>query len=585
MEVIIAGCVGVAWFLLGKKFMSGDYVSRGNSGFDIYYPPLAKDGGRRWGTVIKSGSRGNLKILSGYSYVRYFAFVILLLPIFVFRDYTPANELKYISIAEEALKNNNWFAFYNHGEVYADKPPLFFWLIMLSRILTGGCRIWMIGLFSLLPAAGILAIMDKWLKDTGTGHSPAVSNILLITTVLFTGGMLVLRMDMLMTFFIVLSLYTFFNIYRDEHAECEKWLLPVYIFLAVFSKGPMGFIVPVTSIIAFLAVKKQIKTLGRYFGWKQIGILLGLCGAWFLMIYLEGGREYLDNILFKQTIGRGINSFHHKEPLWFYVPRMAWTFAPWTLLYLVLLWRGVRNKTFNTDIKKFFATVVTVNVAVLSLISAKLDIYMLPIYPFAVYLCSILLYESPKALVVKTGIAVPAVMAMLALPVLAAVEKRLPFDMHNILIYIGVAVFSAAGAVSIQMLLKNKLTNAVASIGFGMLSMLFVSSFTLPGFTRYIGFGEMAKAAREAAAAVGVDRYAYYKFPTAQNIDVYLGHELERINSVARLDSLDRLPQKTILFVRYTEIRREDDFKDWLGSREPGWTTGKYSWYMLGNKD
>ena len=46
-------------------------------------------------------------------------------PVLLFRDFSPANELRYLSIADEALADGHWFAFSNHGEPYADKPPLY----------------------------------------------------------------------------------------------------------------------------------------------------------------------------------------------------------------------------------------------------------------------------------------------------------------------------------------------------------------------------------------------------------------------------------------------------------------------------
>ena len=67
-----------------------------------------------------------------------FLFVfIALLPILLLRDFTPANELKYLSIAEEAIENGHIFAFYNHGVPYADKPPLYLWIVMLGKVLWG----------------------------------------------------------------------------------------------------------------------------------------------------------------------------------------------------------------------------------------------------------------------------------------------------------------------------------------------------------------------------------------------------------------------------------------------------------------
>ena len=67
----------------------------------------------------------------------YIGICLALLPILLFRDYTPDNELRYLSIADEALRNGTFFTFTNHGIPYADKPPLYFWLIMFGKFLFG----------------------------------------------------------------------------------------------------------------------------------------------------------------------------------------------------------------------------------------------------------------------------------------------------------------------------------------------------------------------------------------------------------------------------------------------------------------
>ncbi|MFT3738650.1 MAG: hypothetical protein QM786_07810 [Breznakibacter sp.] len=525
------------------------------------------------------------QLLNPDSPFRYLVYLVLLFPVFIFRDYTPDNELKYISIAGEALKNHTWFTFYNHGEIYADKPPLFFWLIMASRLLTGSYPMWLIGLFSLLPAIGILAVMDRWFRNSGINHNPAMSNLLLLTTAIFAGSALVVRMDMLMTLFIVLSLYTFFRIYKDEHMQMEKILLPVYIFLAIFSKGPMGFLIPVVSITAFLLVKKEIPSFGRYLGWKQWAVLAGLCTVWFLLVYLEGGSKYLSNILFKQTVGRGVNSFHHKEPLWYYFPRMLWSFAPWILLYIALIWKGIHRKILNTDTQKFFAVIVVANTILLSLVSSKLDIYLLPVYPFVVYLCSSLFPANSNSRGIKAVIGATAAFFTLGLPVFLLAEKHIPYNLSGIIPYFGASLLSIGGAMALAMLLRNRGESAVIYMGSSLLATLFVCAFALPRFNRSIGYREMAETAKEKAEAEQIKRYAYYKFRTAPNMDVFIGRPLEHIESVNQLDSLDKLPQKTILFVRTRDTRREKEFGEWVSARQTEWATDEYRWYILGNRN
>ncbi len=64
--------------------------------------------------------RKTLKI--SYDELGIFLFVLLaLFPMFLLRDFTPSNELRYLSIADEAIRDGHLFAFYDHGVQYADK--------------------------------------------------------------------------------------------------------------------------------------------------------------------------------------------------------------------------------------------------------------------------------------------------------------------------------------------------------------------------------------------------------------------------------------------------------------------------------
>lgn len=151
MEIAIAGCVGIIWYLLGRGLMYDGNVPAKANRHNRCRTSVAGAAFLRKRTDRQTNL---LRKVTASPYLRYLSYILLLLPVFIFRDYTPANELKYISIADEAIRNNTWFTFYNHGEVYADKPPLFFWLIMLARSIAGEYYIWIIGLFSLLPAMG-----------------------------------------------------------------------------------------------------------------------------------------------------------------------------------------------------------------------------------------------------------------------------------------------------------------------------------------------------------------------------------------------------------------------------------------------
>ncbi|MDD4247350.1 MAG: hypothetical protein PHO84_09390, partial [Dysgonamonadaceae bacterium] len=89
---------------------------------------------------------------------------IALLPIMIMRDFTPNNELRYLSIVDEALVNGDVFTFTNQGEIYADKPPLHFWLMMLGKVMLNGHRMWYLSMLSFIPALITLVTMTKWMR-------------------------------------------------------------------------------------------------------------------------------------------------------------------------------------------------------------------------------------------------------------------------------------------------------------------------------------------------------------------------------------------------------------------------------------
>lgn len=463
--------------------------------------------------------------------IRYIFIFVCFVPLFLFRDFTPNNELKYLSIADEALREGHLFTFWNHGTAYADKPPLYLWIIMLGKWLWGTHSLFFLGLFSILPALGITYIMDKWTA----GHLPAgirkSGQYMLMTSGLFTGAAIVLRMDMLMCLFIVLALYSFYKLYTGTAKPRERFLLPLYIFLAIFSKGPIGFIVPLCSIGVFLLVKKEIRHFSRYMGWRQWGLLLGLCLLWFGAVYAEGGKSYLHNLLFHQTINRAVDSFHHKAPFWYYFITIWYSLAPWTLFYAAIILIGLKKRIAETDLEKLFLTVIGTTFLLLSLFSSKLDIYMLPIFPFIAYLSFLLFPKIPHKYLYFT-IALPAIAFILTFPALLIAPHAMEFSfpLYSPL-SLAAFILTLGGTGSLIYLFKKRLLLSANMISGSILLAILTGSFAIPKLNPYIGFGNLARETEKISKLKQIDNYYFYQFRSGENIDSYLNREIKNCNS------------------------------------------------------
>ena len=119
---------------------------------------------------------------------------------------------------------------------------------MLGKWIFGNHYMWFLSLFSFIPALVIVGIMDKWVGNQLNTENRVSARMMLMTSGLFFGLALTLRMDMLMCMFITLSLYTFYKMRKGwGNKKLNTWLFPIYIFLAIFSKGPVGILVPLRS--------------------------------------------------------------------------------------------------------------------------------------------------------------------------------------------------------------------------------------------------------------------------------------------------------------------------------------------------
>lgn len=464
---------------------------------------------------------------------------VCLLPMMAMRDFTPSNELRYLSIADEAIANGHLFAFYNHGIPYADKPPLYFWIVMLCRLLFGHHSCLALSMFSLIPAFAIVGIMDRWvMKGKSAMNRMSVAGMTL-TCVMFLGTMVVLRMDMLMCLFIVLALWTFYRMYTGEGSRRQDSLtLPLWIFLALFTKGPVGLLMPPLAIAVFLAVKRDWKGFRKYLGLKTWGIIAALSAVWLTCVWLEGGLEYINNLLFKQTVGRAVNAFTHARPFWFYLVTILWCLAPYTLLLIGSFMASllpVRKAGAEkvSDLEILFLCTIISTAAMLSSFSSKLPIYLVPVLPFCVYLFPTVLDRIGERGWMRWSVGIFQILLLCAgiatllflsgsvtIPAAASLLDEYSFAREAPVVN-AVILLTLANAMGTWFLIKRKSVNIPALLlSAGLFLAAFSASAVLRDLNPYIGYGSICSRVPE-----GTDVATIF-LHRPENIDVYTGRQI-----------------------------------------------------------
>ena len=78
------------------------------------------------------------------------------------RDPWPADEPRFALIARDMVASGRWLVPLVGGDLYADKPPLYFWLMAFALKLTGSLR--------LAPLIWQQSCDSRWLPDAVLGR-------------------------------------------------------------------------------------------------------------------------------------------------------------------------------------------------------------------------------------------------------------------------------------------------------------------------------------------------------------------------------------------------------------------------------
>lgn len=467
----------------------------------------------------------------------YLIFILAAIPLLLLRDFTPDNELRYLSIADEALANGQLFAFTNHGIPYADKPPLYLWIVMLCRKIFGEHLMIAIGAVSLIPALITGLVMDNWTKRYLSPDLRTAALWMLFSTAYFFGLSVTLRMDMLMTLFIILALRSFYLYYKYPEVEHrQKILFPLWVFMAIFTKGPLGILIPLISTLFYLIWEKKLRMAGRLWGWRTWLILILLCCAWFAGVALDGGKDYLNNLLVHQTVDRAVNAFHHQRPFYYYGIAFWYVAAPWSLFLAASILRRSAAGGKWSDIERLFASVIICSLILLSAISSKVQVYLLPVLPVFIYLGALCLNRNgaswiekallfivllPLALLLPAGIALRYLNIPELMPIRNFIADTGIPDKALIFGSCGIAVLSVCAIVSLVYLFKrHHIAKSAAWLGFGVLAAVGICGFATDSLNPAIGYGAMA---RKADSTATPDAHIYtWRIRRAENIDVYM---------------------------------------------------------------
>ena len=309
------------------------------------------------------------------------------------RDLWDPDETRYALVAREMRESGNWILPHLDGSVYAEKPPLFFWLVNLSSLILGEDSGYVNRLPSALAGLACLLITLLFGERLFQLRIGFLSGLALATCFFFPQLSRWMMLDSLFTLLFLLTLLTFYRgVEREETRRRDYLLAGLFMGLGVLTKGPIAYL-PVPIFLIFTSLRRETKkfwNLNLLYGFLiSVAVVL----IWFVPACILGGKEYTERMLLQQSFGRfaeGGKHFHPK-PFYFYFLRFPMEFLPWAF-FLPAAWLVGIRRMKEKEILFLFIWFFFIFLF-FTLSKGKKDNYILPLYPAAAMMVSVLWNE------------------------------------------------------------------------------------------------------------------------------------------------------------------------------------------------
>ncbi len=349
-------------------------------------------------------------------------------------DLWPPDEPRYALVAEElrAMKQGprGLVLLHLHGAPYTQKPPLFYWLAAAAGAPLGRVTEFAARLPSAVAGVATIAAtiaIGTLLFGRGTG---TLAGLLLATTFDWSYRARTVQLDTLLALFETTAILAFWRIEaarreapgpldRESRLGARRrnlvWL-HASLALAVLAKGPVGWIVPLLGITAYLAWERRLRDLrGLLPLWGlALSILPGV--VWIASAVALGPPGFFHDAVVDNLFGRAVTGTSHAQPFLYYLQKFPPDLLPWLLLLPATIW--VARRTLAADAApddrrawRFLLAWIATSFLFFSLASGKRLRYLLTVEPafallFAatlrVWLVSSL--RAPRILAIAAGV-------------------------------------------------------------------------------------------------------------------------------------------------------------------------------------
>lgn len=290
------------------------------------------------------------------------------------RDLFAGDETRYARITAEMSAANEWLVPILDGEPYTEKPPVHFWFLILGARAFGFDSTWPYVLPSILSFAGLVLLVGWSARRWWGAPAGAVAALVFSTFLLAWGSAQTARMDMEYALLATAALLSM----HEGFVTGKKSAM-----LACGALTGAAVLVKGTAILAIVVLVFAVESglrrrRPRWTDMAALAIALALPLAWVAAMRARLGGWIAFDLVVTQSFGRAVDSWAHAQPPWHYAARYPALFFPWSALVVLAAVDVLRGREGRDAPEGFSARWLLIIFVFFSLVSGKLDVYLLP---------------------------------------------------------------------------------------------------------------------------------------------------------------------------------------------------------------
>jgi 4-amino-4-deoxy-L-arabinose transferase-like glycosyltransferase len=281
-----------------------------------------------------------------------------------------------------------------NGQVYTQKPPLYYWIAAAFGAPGGRVTETAARLPSALAGVATVALVFAAGRSLFRARTGLLAACALLTLPGYVQMARSARLDALLTAFVTAALFAAWRLGRGiGDGSRNRIALHAALGLGVLTKVPVAILLRGLGIVAWLAFERRLSDLRRFVSVPALVLSLGPGIAWAAAAVALAPAGYAGDALWENVVRRFFAGTAHRRGPLYYLTQFPAGFLPWTLVWpLAALRARAVARTPGLDDERsawrFVLAIVAAAVLFLSLSAGKRGVYLLPVYPLAAIGCA-----------------------------------------------------------------------------------------------------------------------------------------------------------------------------------------------------